>query len=289
MSAGTPEFHCHAGGGYEFRAPCADSGLPQGADSSSGLAAPYAGEGFKISIDAPSQAFGKALPDEFNLLFCGWLHEPARWPAPEQPQRSNSTPGPLIGGKHHRLASRTDADNPLSGQQWPHRYRQGVRLLAEQYRINEDSRWRARVFPISTPEPVPRPASEAPRISEHPSPAPARAGRFSRCSCDFAVSWRSAQLAPDGVERDLRRLRCIAPGSTPKACRRLSRFGEAMSPSASWFAREAPRTLAMMAIASAREGSIRTGVWVIGIVTIVPEMDGDGGKYILCHFGNMSM
>ena len=28
---------------------------------------------------------------------------------------------------------------------------------------------------------------------------------------------------------------------------------------------------------------------VIGIVTIMPEMDGDGGKYILCHFGNMSM
>jgi hypothetical protein len=45
----------------------------------------------------------------------------------------------------------------------------------------------------------------------------------------------------------------------------------------------------MMAIASASEGSIRTGVWVIGIVAFVLEMDGDGCKYILGHFGNMSM
>jgi hypothetical protein len=46
---------------------------------------------------------------------------------------------------------------------------------------------------------------------------------------------------------------------------------------------------AMIAMASAKELSIKTGVWLIGIGIAAPGMDGDGPKYILRHFGNMSM
>ena len=45
----------------------------------------------------------------------------------------------------------------------------------------------------------------------------------------------------------------------------------------------------MVAIASAKEASIRMEFWVMGILATKPEMDGDGHKYILCHFGNVSI
>src|SRR5215467_5540725 len=46
---------------------------------------------------------------------------------------------------------------------------------------------------------------------------------------------------------------------------------------------------AMIAMAWTKEVSSRTGVWLIGIGTAAPGMDGDGRKYILWHFGNKSM
>src|SRR5262245_44962214 len=44
----------------------------------------------------------------------------------------------------------------------------------------------------------------------------------------------------------------------------------------------------MIAMASAKEVSIRTGFWLIGIALLVLAMDGDGSKYNLVQFGRTS-
>jgi hypothetical protein len=45
----------------------------------------------------------------------------------------------------------------------------------------------------------------------------------------------------------------------------------------------------MIAMASRKEVSIKSGVWLIGNDLAMPEMDGDCPKYILWYFGNTSM